>query len=146
MHKPVWRCIGRNIDRPTDRHIISLKMNTIFSTFDFIQTGRCVLSQTGNKSRLLQYVLVAGSFFFVDEKWSRDIHTFTNYKNLLQRCAHVVKKNVKIHFTLFVIQAWVGFSWFRVSSRIACALQPHCFSFKSQNGIALCQPDFSRFC
>lgn len=44
----------RNNDRPT--HYL-FKMNTIFFTFDFIQT-EYVLSQTGNKSRRLRLVLV----------------------------------------------------------------------------------------
>lgn len=99
MHKPVWseRCIGASASEwPTD--ILSpLKMNTIFSTFDFVQTPqRCVCCRkTGNKSRLLlRWVLVACWWEII--RWDGLAHWQT-IKLLFYGIADVLRVQISFH-------------------------------------------------
>ena len=146
MHKPVR---GWNAHR-TDRHIIFSKMNTIFFYFRFHsdddaddddERTRCVLSQTGNKSRLT-IASRFSFFFFLRNDWSKKF--FFTHSQIIKFYFHSVRffahafelcfEFIATSFT-FVIQAWVRFLLQSLVSHFKLVL--FCLSVLHSNRILL---------
>lgn len=91
------RCIGASASGLTDRHIISAQDEHDFLfllSISFRRAPQCVLSKTGNKSRLLRWVLVARWWEIIRMMGS---HTRKRSNFNLYDIAHMMRVQICFH-------------------------------------------------